>query len=652
MIDRQVVDNSTTKVHSKQTTTYHRLWPYLIVFTLLTVVLYIELYSFAKTHDVIFLVSLCIILFAASTTYALRYVFSYSKPLAGVNASFIQTNRYEFGLILVIFFTTLPLLIKPYFYYDDWTLVGNPYFPCKENMIILGRPIQVLFFATLDKVDISNAFIFKWVYLFAIILYSLVLYRWIFTLTRNEKLAFFVSGILTVFVPMMDLLGYTSVGMITYSILFSALSVIAFDRAYEASRRREVKTTVIHTGISILLLFTACLTYQLGPQIIFLLLVIELLLSKEPRLILKKDLMYLLVFAFSFGFYLLFIGVMTKINHFQIISDRSQIVNSVEQLIGKFHFYQQVFKQSIMQVGTALSGNAFLSERYHGYYISYNNVPVGTLFYYFTIIVIILGLFDYLQKTKCILGLMGLVVYLPMSYFSFLLLAESEYLTVYAFSHISILMLFFIMGLMTIIKYTLIWIQRISSRTKPLIFGNKIYMLLLPILILCAGVANNYVRNFYINFNTQVYAYVKGYLQSALESSDVERIHIAGLISPINADVYSVLVVQTALTQLGENYNDYEITYSKNNHYLARIEEDYYLSLLGSLSLDDIEVLETFYTFEPTYSQYTLVQDPSPEEELLLDDIFLRSGAIPNRSTQSTLLIDLAWTMESYYNDH
>ena len=77
---------------------------------------------------------------------------------------------------------------------------------------------------------------------------------------------------------------------------------------------------------------------------------------------------------------------------------------------------------------------------------------------------------------------------------------------------------------------------------------------------------------------------LKTSIQSALASNELERIHTIGLITPINADVYSLLVVQTALKDLGENLEEYTLTYSSNARYMARIEEDTYLELVKGLS--------------------------------------------------------------------
>jgi hypothetical protein len=213
-------------------------------------------------------------------------------------------------------------------------------------------------------------------------------------------------------------------------------------------------------------------------------------------------------------------------------------------------------------------------------------------------------------------------------------------------------MFLFIMGLITMLKYLVRLYQKIQPRENARLSANTIYLALVPVLLLSAWISHRYAQEFYVDYNTKLYDYVKDSIQSALASNQPERIHTIGLISPINADVYSLLVVQTALKDLGENIDAYDLTYSSNALYMARIEELYYQELVKGLSPQDLSILESFYNYIPTYAQYNINRIPSEEEEALLADIFSRSGAIPAESSASLLLIDLTWTDTAYYNEH
>jgi hypothetical protein len=172
-----------------------------------------------------------------------------------------------------------------------------------------------------------------------------------------------------------------------------------------------------------------------------------------------------------------------------------------------------------------------------------------------------------------------------------------------------------------------------------------------PLLIVCALVSNYYIRTFYINFNSTVYSFVKYNLQTATESDNITRIHVNGTISPINADVYSRFVVETALKDLGEDVTDYVITFSGNKYFPLRIQSEDYLRILEHISEEDKQLLDKIYVFGATYGQYSITAWPSKDDEKKLQQIFMLAGVIPPSTSPDTLIIDLSWTDGAYVND-
>ncbi len=622
------------------------------IFIALSSVLSVKLMPLAKSLNIVFIVVLSILLFSFAITHVLVYLFKGFAPLKEEGEGFLGEYKYEIALAIVLLITTLPLLTTSYFYYDDWWNIGNKALLTRQSFFAYGRPIQVLLFATLDKINIRDAYVFKWVFLFAIVLYAILLFRWLANKTQNKNFSFILAAILSLFAPVMDLLGYTATGAFTFSILFSSLSLVCFEQAYASYNRREIGKTICFLVFTFSLIFTACLTYQIGPQIVFLFFTIELFFGLKLNPILKKNFIYLLIFGLSNGFYLLFLKLINQLYNSEITTNRSQLIHSVPQIIEKFHFYETVITQSIMQVETALTGNVFILERYHGYFISFaNHAATGNLIFYFVISMIIIAFVGYWYRTKSILGLIALLINIPLSYYSFLILSENGYLTYYAFAHISIIMFYFLMGFIFVIQFIWTKSKRVNYLTEPLVkTENNFNKILIPLLVLCALVSNNYIRDFYIKYNSQVYSFVKYNIQTYLESSDLKRIHVIGTISPLSADVYSSFVVETALKDLGVSPDNYTITYSKNKNYLARIEEVDYLNILQKLSKNDKLTLGNYYAFDPTYRQYNLKVNPSMQDQISLHRIFGSAGAIPQNTTSDTLIIDLTWTDTVYYN--
>ena len=625
---------------------------FILIFITLSVILSIKLIPFAASQNGILIVVLCILLFSLALTYILMYLYKESRSSHNQRKGILEKYKYEIALAVMLITTTLPLLTESYFYYDDWWNIGNKTLLTKQNLLAFGRPIQLLVLATFDEVNIRNAYVFKWVFLLAIILYTILLFRWLLNKTKKKDLSFLLAGVLGVFSPVIDLLGYTASGAFTFSLLFSSMSVICFDQAYASYKQRANGKLFFYSVISSIMIFTACLAYQIGPQIAFLFLTIDLYFDLKQSNILTKNFFYLILFALSNGFYLFFIKFLNQFYNTEIVSSRSQFIRSIPEISEKLHFYRSIIRQSILQIETALTGNEFVLERYHGYFTSLaNNQVIGNLIFYFIIIMILIAFVRYWIRTKNIFGLITLIINIPLSYYAFLLLSENGYLTYYAFAHISIFMFYFLMGLITSVQF--FWNKIIPIATSNIVSWKLqigVKQILIPILLLCALVSNIYGRDFYINYNSQVYSFVKNSIQTYLESDNLKRIHVIGTISPLNADVYSRFVVETALRDLGVDPDNYNVTFSKNKNYLARIEEIHYFSILENISSDDKIVLENFYVFDPTYRQYNLKKYPSVQDQITLYWIFTASGVIPQNTAPDTLVIDLTWTDHVYYN--
>jgi len=146
-----------------------------------------------------------------------------------------------------------------------------------------------------------------------------------------------------------------------------------------------------------------------------------------------------------------------------------------------------------------------------------------------------------------------------------------------------------------------------------------------------------------------VYHFIKYSLQTALKTSDIKRIHIVGTISPLNADIYSNFITETALIDLGEKVTDYEISVSANKYFPERLEESNYLEIQKRISEEDRRELDKMYTLEPTYRQYYVNTSLSEEDKAELQRIFMNADVIPKATSPNTLIIDITWTTDAYY---
>jgi hypothetical protein len=621
---------------------------YISFFLALSLILEIKLMPLAISQKIVFIVVLCVLLFSFAMTYALAYLYiGYGAQVK--KEGILGRYKYEIAIAIVMLITTLPLLTQSYLYYDDYWGIGNKALPTKQSIITFARPIQILIYAVFDYVRVGNAYIFKWVFLPAVILYAIVLYRWLYAKTQDDKFSFFLACLLSVFAPVMDLLGYSATSAVCYSILFSALSIICFEHAYIYFQQRKIPNLLLSSLLTFVLLFVALLTYQIGTQIVFVFLSVDVYFNIQKKSLFKKNLTFLMLFGLSNVLYLLFIKLLNKLYLVELTTNRSQTINSISQVGGKIDFYKSVVTQSIMQVVAAFTGDGFILERYRGYMISFTNQFDGNMLFFFVSAMIFIAFLSYWLRTKNILGLLSLLAFIPMSYFVFLVLSESGYLVYYAFAHISLFMFYFIMGFISAIQF--LW-RKIGSYTRKMttIMNIEPSTIIAPLLVVCALVSNYYIRAFYIDFNNTVYSFVKYNLQTATESGNIRRIHVNGTISPINADVYSRFVVETALKDLGEDVTNYVITFSGNRYFPLRIQSEDYLRILEHISEEDKRELDKIYAFGATYGQYSIKTWPSKDDQKKLQQIFMLAGVIPPPTSPDTLIIDLSWTDGAYFN--
>jgi len=621
---------------------------FIFIFLVLSFVLGAKLMPLAISKNIVFIAVFCILLFSVAAAYALIYLVTGSNPLDGEKGSVVNNYKYEIAMVIIISITSLPLLTESFFYYDDWWDIGTNVLLSPQDLITLARPIHNLMFAVFDNIWIRNAYMLRWVVLPAVILYAVVLYRWLNSKTLDNNLSFLLACVLSVFAPVIDTLGYGSIAPFFYSILFSALSVICFEHAYVCYLQKEKFKLLIDAAFAFVMLFVALLTYQVGTQIVFVLLTVAVYFNLQKKSLLKFNIAYLMFFGVSNVSYLLFIKLLRWIYHAE--PWRSQTIGSLSELVGKTHFFKAVLIQCIMQVEAAITGGSFFNERYHGYIITFFNQNIGNLFFIIVIVMIVAAFISYWVRTKSVLGLLSLFAFIPMSFFVFLILSESGYLTYYAFALISLLMLYFLAGLIAFARLVWVIIRIISLHFRSIVIKDlKPAYLVLPILVICALVSNYYARDFYVNYNSAVYNFVKYSIQTAIETGDVKRIHIFGIISPINADVYSRFVAETALKDLGENVSDYEITFSRNRYFLMRMQEADYVRIYEQISERDKQILDRIYAFGETYGQYSIKAWPSEEDQMELQRIFMSAGVIPQASSSDTLVIDITWTDKAYY---
>ena len=541
--------------------------------------------------------------------------------------SHVNITRKEILIAVLIFIVSLPLITNNFYYYDDWYIYGSESFTSSAGLLGQGRPLLTILYNIFTKNTLSLSYLIRLFYLPGLILLAITLFRFLVENTENENLSFVIVGFLFLSSSCVDFLGYASTSPAIFAYLFCAIGFVSLENSIHTRARK------IEYLPGIILIISSTLIYQLSGQIIMFLLFLELFSHRREFVDILRG---LLIFVVVNSFYFLFSKLLPVVYPGASISSRSALVSNINEITLKLRFFQGVLKQLYFQIINNLSGGAIFSENYRGYYLTPipNYSSIVRILLWVTIALTVSSLyFLYAKRGAKYLGFVPITIF--GSYFAFLILKENGYLHYYAFPLYCILVFSFIYGLyFIIVKYPRMF----------LIFNIMLIILLFS--------SFQYAQRFYVQYNQAYYTFIKNSILTSFDKEKTQRIHIYGLISPINADIYSEFVTTHVLEELGIEANEIAITYSSTKNYLSRIEENEFNAICDKISVEDKAFLIKQYSYYGGYNQYTLISVPDdPVERDRLKGIFVATEVLPDKSDESTIIIDISWTSSTYFKE-
>ncbi|NLT19126.1 MAG: hypothetical protein GXY10_06980 [Clostridiales bacterium] len=538
--------------------------------------------------------------------------------------SYVNITKNELLIAFLIFIISLPLITNNFYYYDDWYIYGSEGFTSSAGLMEQGRPLLIILYSIFTKNTLSMSYLIRLFYLPGLILLAITLFRFIDENLENQKLSFVVVGFLFLSNTSVDFLGYASTSPAIFAYLFCVIGFVSLEKRIHTRARK------IEYLPGLILIISSTLIYQLSGQILMFMLFLELFSHRRDFIDILRGLS---IFVGVNGFYLLFTKLLPIIYPGVSLSSRSTLV-SINEIPHKLRFFQSVLKQLYFQIINNLSGGALFSENYRGYYLTpiQNFASIVHILLWVMIALTVSSLyFLYAKRGAKFLGFVPITIF--GSYFAFLILKENGYLNYYAFPLYGILVFSFIYGLFFIVI------------NKPRTF--LLFILMLVILLVSSY---QYAQRFYVQYNQAYYTFIKNSIITSFDKEKTHRIHIYGLISPINADIYNEFVTRHVLEELGLDENNIAITYSSTKGYLSRIQENEFNAICGKISVEDKAFLIRHYSYYAGYNQYTLISVPGDPVELeRLKGIFITSKVLPDRSDESTIIIDISWTSSAYF---
>lgn len=539
-------------------------------------------------------------------------------------------RTYIFSLFLILITACLPLLYNRFLYYDDWFIVGSNFFTTIESLIFYGRPIQNILYSLFYNFSVDNSYFIKWFYFGALYLLSILTFKNTLSLSKNKKLAFFIS--ITIFVSnsTIDILGYTSTSPVIFSYLFAGLSYIKLRKQFTFPLR------VLDVFNVFVLILASTLIYQLGLQIIALFVILDLIVGNTKRDVLKSFFAGTLLIVAGNLIYLGLYKLMYFIYPSVAVSPRGDLISTISEIKAKIIFFINVLKQMNFQLINNLTFGEFFKETYRGYYINpldqYSRVIIFFVFIIF--LIFMANLIGFGLKSRW-LNVILIIISLPFSYYTFLVLKTDGYLMHYAFPLFSIWIVLFIFLPFMIFKENKNFIYIFSTLISIIIISSHLYS-----------------KNFYYQYNNSYYQFIRNSIIAGYQPGITKGIHLFGKISPLNAEVYNEFVTKQALNSLGITQDSIRITYSNDSEFLTIIPEDVFQKMVIGLSDSDNKFLNSYYSYDKYYDRYIINHHPQSFEEIQkLKSLFLKEKLIPDPNDTSILIIDLRWTDKVYFNN-
>jgi len=572
--------------------------------------------------------------FTISFISCIYYLLFDNKYSTGKLLLGFHENKIYYGIIiLVLIFIYLPFFTEGYYYYDDyWGYPGEHLINGINIGLHMMRPFHGLLSEMFWFVTPSTGYIIKWFSMTMTILYALILYKWIEDKSGDKKTALLISLALSVFSPLSDHIGYSSTITMMPGMLVAGLSVISFDKGY---RKRKSKSflSILYFTISFICLLFSFMLYQVATPIVFLFLAIYVFYNANEKSSIKFVFIFLVYFSLISVSYLLF---NKWLNRFYNIStwSRGGFMDIFDILPKIKWFFFTVIPAVFDRLSAAFFGKLIVKEKNYWYFLSFFNPQIKIFIYGVFLFTTTFGTLLFFIRRKKILDVILLLSFIPMSYYCFLILKESGYLTYYAIPILSLFLLYAVFSLAEILN-----LKRLFNKIN---INNFLFYAILSFLVVVLAFQNNtYIRQFWVGENKEGYNFLKNTL--SIQIHEKKEIHVFGVLTPGQGNVYSEFATKMAIKELGYTINNYKITVSDDEKLISIIQSDKWDEIAKKTTLQERNTLLSYYTYDKSYSRYiysagVIASDKSQE----LTEIFRKCGLLPDNYNK-TAIVDLRW---------
>lgn len=545
---------------------------------------------------------------------------------------------YYLKLLAVQVCAFLPMYTQNFLYGDDLWGFASEFDGNLSTGLHFSRPFFSFLYGTLTNTSYTSIRYFRVYNGIILFLFGCIVFRYITTRVRDCKVAFLFSAIAIAGCTAVDCIAYASVFPINSSLVLSAISFIIYLKARTSSGRYKI-ILLLESGLC---LFAGFCMYQIGTPIVFLLYVIneKYSLEENERERFGKALLYLVYYGIVAISYLLANNVLqTLVGMKNELAARGTIITSIDLYIKKLDwFIFEVCPQALTRLISNLFGSAFFTQNNMFYGCKYMSRGVEGTFIAILMVFVIISIGATAYRKKSFVYAVLSVLAIPLSFWPFLVLPESTFLTYYAIAIILLFLWYVIDGLVILSCGLFKILSRFIKNGGNI--GEKVIGM---VVVIVALQSNYYAENAWVNYCRDSYEYIADTLLLELDGrDDIDTIIVNGTINPyVGLGDYVKFCVQDALNELGYDANQYNIVPIDNGYFLWQFWDSDLAGMEQILGDDRMSQLLQYYNYDELYGVWYYCGTITEQSELdFLKECFVSTGQLVVED-ESTISIDM-----------
>lgn len=542
------------------------------------------------------------------------------------------------GLLMVQVIAFLPMYTQNFMYGDDLWGFAEVFDGTVKNGLLYNRPFIYFLYGIIPKLSFFTIKYFRLCNAIFMYFFGCIFLKFVFEKTNEIRRAFVLSTCIIASCMAVDCIAYASIFPINSSLMISAISFIVYQKAKDGSRKERICMVLI-SGICLL---TAFFFYQIGTPIVFVFFVIYEKYSERQKeyICFKTSLLYLIYYGMVACIYLMGNKVLQKlVGVSSLQSARGEFVSTIEEIMRKIDwFFEVVCRQALTRIVAILFGNNLFQESNMFYNCTYKNNNLETLLVTCMIICTIVSILFVGRKHKSMFSMFICIVAIPLTFYPFLILPESYFLTYYAIPLITIFLWYIVDGLIILIRFlkgTINLYNNTIRKKMNFLVGAMVFIVVIQ--------SNFYAETGWVNYCRDSYEFMANQIYSELVKHDsIDTIIVNGNISPyVGGRSYVRHAVNRILDELGENAQEYNVVQQDNEYYLVSFQDHEIEKMIEMLGDEKYQKMLLYYTHDDMYNRY--VYNYTAQEQIqkeFLQECFYQTKQL-SPITDTTIAIDL-----------